>query len=226
VRLPEYADTNNLEIHYYLRGPFGGYSSLVRTKAGVRDYAIPTSYDGKPARSLKAVVYCHGYQAETLDYPSLEALAARSVDLYPKPLATVPLSGRVSLPAGVKADEVRVNVSVLATWECRFFNLADCLVPGYEGVASAEVGEGGTFTVALPDFAHDPVVSAYERPGYFELAVSEREGGKFLFYLRPEGGGVTYGGIPIAPWYAGGQVYVPDARHNIVMHPTRIQHDS
>jgi len=208
VRLPEYADTKNLEIHYQLTGPFGGYGSFVRTKAGVWEYKIDTSYEGKPADSLSAVIYCPGYQVETIHYPSLAALQDRSAELQLKPLATVPLTGKVLLPAGIHADEVRVDVRLSAPWECEFFGLADCLVPSYGKVASAEVAEGGGFSVALPDFAHDPIVSTYKRPGDFTFTVSERKRGKYLFNLKLEGSAVVYGGLPLAPSYPAGQVFV------------------
>jgi hypothetical protein len=182
----------------------------VRTKAGVWEYTIDTFYEGKPANSLSAVIYCPGYQVETIDFPSLAALQDRSAELQLRPLATVPLSAKVSLPSGVQADEVRVDVDFSASWECKFFGLADCLVPSYEKVASAEVAEDGGFSVALPDFAHDPVVSTYERPGDFTLTVSERKGDKYLFSLRPEGSTGVNVGLPVALRYPGGKVFVRD----------------
>jgi hypothetical protein len=210
VRLPEYADTKNLEIHYQLTGLFGGYGSFVRTKAGVWEYKIDTSYEGKPADSLSAVIYCPGYQVETIHYPSLAALQDRSAELQLKPLATVPLTGKVLLPPGIHADEVRVDVRLSAPWECVFFGLADCLVRSYGKVASAEVADGGGFSVALPDFAHDPIVSTYKRPGDFTFTVSERKSARYLFSLRPEGSTGAYVGLPVAPWYLSGKVFVPE----------------
>src|SRR5215208_3394664 len=56
IRLPEYADTEDLEIHYRLIGPFGGYRSFVRTGGGTRVYKVEASYEGKAARSLSAVI--------------------------------------------------------------------------------------------------------------------------------------------------------------------------
>lgn len=210
IRLPKYSDTESLEIHYLLTGAFGGVGDFIRTKAGVWEYEIDTTYEGKPARSLKAVIYCPGYQAETLDYPSL-ASSREGADLLLKPLAVVPLSGRVLLPTGVKADGVVVEVSFTAAWECGFFGLIDCLVPRYRKVASAEVAEGGAFSVAVPDYAHDPVISAYERPGHFTFAVAERKSGKYLFSLRPKESPGMYRGVPVANWYPDGQVFEPEA---------------
>ena len=210
IRLPEDADTKHLEIHYQLTGPFGGYGSVVRARAGLREYEIDTFFEARPARTLKVVIYCPGYQVETLDYPSLAAIPEPGAELHLKPLATVPLSGKVSLPEGVKAGDVIVGVGLSAFWECRFFGLLDCLVPSYGRVASAEVAEGGAFSVALPDYSHDPVVSAYERPGHFTFAVFERGSGKRLFGLRPKEGTDVERGIPVADSYPDGQVFVPE----------------
>ena len=210
IHLPEAVDTKGLVITYYLTGPFGGYGGFVRTKAGVHEYEIDTSYEGKPARSLKAVIYCPGYQMETLDYPSLAGLRERSAELRPKSLATVPFSGRVLLPARLRAAEVRVEVSFGASWECEFFGLMDCLYAPYR-VASAEVAEGGRFSVMLPDFAHDPVVGSYRRPGEFIFTASAREGGQRLFWLKPEGSSGANGSIPVAARYQEGQVLLPVA---------------
>lgn len=209
IHLPEAVDTKGLEITYYLIGPFGGYGSFVRTKAGVHEYEIDTSYEGKPARSLKAVIYCPGYQMETLDYPSLAGFRERSAELRLKPLATVPFSGKVLLPARL-ASKIRVEVSLAASWECEFFGLTDCLYAPYK-VTSAEVAEGGKFSVMLPDFAHDPVVGSYKRPGEFIFTVSEYESGKRLFWLRPEGSSGVNGSIPVAARYQDGQVFLPMA---------------
>ena len=206
--MPEAVDTKDSEITYYLTGPFGGYGSFVRTKAGVHDYEIDTSYEGKPARSLKAVIYCPGYQMETLDYPSLAGLRERSVELRLKPLATVPFYGKVLLPSRLKAAEVRVEVSLAASWECEFFGLMDCLYTPYK-VTSAEVAEGGRFSVMLPDFAHDAVVGSYRRPGELIFTASEHESGKRLFRLRPEGGSGVNGSIPVAARYQDGQLFLP-----------------
>lgn len=212
IRLPGCADTKNLEIHYRLVGPFGAYRGPVRAKEGASVYRIDASYEGQPARSLRAVIYCPGYQAETLDYPSLVSPRERSPELRLKPLGTVPFAGQVSLPAGVEADEVNVEVGFSALWECEFFGEADCLVPSYRKVASAEVADGGVFSVALPDFADDPIISKYGRPGYFTFTVSERRSGKYLFSIRPEAGTDANGGLPVAPLYQGVQTFVPDGK--------------
>ena len=208
IRLPRAVDTTNLSIRYSVTGAFGGYSSFIRTKAGVWDYEVDTSYEGQPANTLKVIIYCVGYQVETLNFPSLAALKERSVDLQLKPLATVPFFGRVLLPAHLSGDEIRVEVSHSAFWECEFFDLMDCLVASFK-ITSVELTEGGRFNVALPDFAHDPIVGSFSKPGDFTFRAFEGKSGKFLFELDPKENSKRHGRIPIANWYADEQVFIP-----------------
>lgn len=207
VRLPQTTDTANLSILYSLKGSFGGYYSFVRTKTGGRDYEIDTSYQGQPAESLKVIIYNPGYQVETLDFPSLAAVNERSVELHLKPLATIPFSGKVLLPAHLISEEVRVDVSHTPFWKCEFFDLMDCLVSSLK-IASVELAEDGRFAVALPDFKHDPTVSSFSRPGDFTFTVSERKSGRFLFNLKPNGSSNSHGQIPIADRYPDEQTFM------------------
>jgi hypothetical protein len=209
VRLPQTVDTTNLTILYCLKGSFGGYYSFVRTKTGVREYEIDTSYKGQLAESLKMIIPSPGYQVETLDFPALATVLERGVDLQLKPLATVPFSGRVLLPDRLSSDEIRVDVSHSAFWECEFFDLMDCLVASLK-ITSVELTEGGRFKVALPDFAHDAIVSSLRNHGDFTFRAFDRKSGKFLFKLNPEENSERHGGILIANWYSGEQIFVPE----------------
>ena len=207
VWLPQTVETTNLSILYCLKGSFGGYYSFVRTKPGVREYEIDTSYNGQPADSLKVIIYNPGYQVETLDFPYLAAVQERSVELQPKPLATTAFSGRVLLPAHLSSDRVRVEVSHTPFWKCEFFDLMDCLVASFK-IASIELAQDGRFTVALPDFAHDPIVSLFSRPGDFRFTLSERRSGRFLFDLKLKGSSDGHGRIPIAAGYPDEQIFI------------------
>jgi hypothetical protein len=207
VRLPQAVDTTNLSILYCLKGSFGGYYSFVRTKTGVHDYEIDTTYKGQPAESLKVIIYCPGYQVETLDFPSLAVLQERSVELQLKPLATVPFYGRVLLPAHLSSDEIKVDVNYSAFWECEFFGLMDCLVANFK-MPSAELMEGGRFTVALPDFSHDPTVSSFSNRGDFKFMLSDRKSGRFLFDLKLKGSSDGRGRIPITESYPNEQIFI------------------
>jgi hypothetical protein len=207
VRLPQTVDTTNLSILYGLKGSFGGYYGFVPAKTGVREYEIDTSYQGQPAESLKVIIYGPGFRVETLDFPHLAAVSERDVELQLKPLATVAFYGRVLLPARLSSAKVRVDVGHSPFWTCEFFELADCLVSSFK-IASVELAEDGRFTVALPDFAHDPMVSSFSRPGDFTFTVSGRRSGRLLFDLKPKGNSNGRGRIPVADDYPDEQIFI------------------
>jgi hypothetical protein len=209
VRLPQDIDTAGLSIRYLLTGTFGAYSGFVRTRPGVRDYRIDTFYEGRPAETLKVAVYCPGYGVETFNVPDLSATAERTAEVRLKPLATLPLSGRVLLPLGTAPRGLRLEVSFEPFWECEFFGLSDCLTAGHM-VASGELDGAGGFSVEVPDFARDPLAGTFKRRGEFTLRLTERRGGKALFRLRPERGPLQAGGIPVGAVYAKGQVFIAE----------------
>jgi hypothetical protein len=209
IGLPQTVDTTNLSIRYYLTGDFGMYSSFIRTKAGVWDYEFDTSYNGQPAKALKVIIYCSGYQVETFDFPSLAAVHERRVLLQLKPLATIPFNGRVLLPAHLSPEAIRVDVSYSAFWECEFLDLVDCLIASLK-INSVELTEGGRFKVALPDLAHDQIVGSFRNPGNFTFRAIDRKSGKFLFNLNLKENPEGHGRISIANGYADEQIFIPE----------------
>ncbi len=86
---PKGVDTDELQINYYITGSFGGYSNHIRTKPKTRSYKIPTSHEGKQAKTLKLAIYSPKYQVMTFDFPTLEN-QRKNIQLKFKPLGTVP----------------------------------------------------------------------------------------------------------------------------------------
>jgi len=65
------------------------------------------------------------------------------------------------------------------------------------------VADGGFFSVALPDFAHHPLIGTYEHTGYFTFTVSEHKSGKYVYSIKPEGSTGAHFGIPVVASYEG-----------------------
>lgn len=209
VRLPQDIDTDGLSIRYLLTGSFGAYGGFVRTQPGVRIYRIDTFYEGRPAETLKVSVYVPGYGVETLSVPGLADTAERAAEVRLKPLPTLPLAGRALLPGGTDPGGLRLVIDYVPSWECEFFGLSDCLTAGLR-VASAELDGGGGFSAGVPDFARDPVMSRFQRRGEFTLRLMDVQGGKTLFWLRPERGASPGRGVPVGAEYAKGQVFIAE----------------
>src|SRR5687767_11423443 len=72
IHFPQNVDPKELQIKFYIKGSFGGYSSFVQTGSNIWDYEIPTSMEGKSAESLKLIVYSRKYETEIFDFPTLD----------------------------------------------------------------------------------------------------------------------------------------------------------
>ena len=183
LHFPRTIDTTSLEIRYFLGGEFGGYGGFVRTNPETWDYTIETSYEGKPARSLKAIVFCPGYEMKLLDIPSLDDSAAKSIDLELRPLKLIQLSGRVILPEADSKLSLRIDARYEAYWDHEFFGIADGFVSSFD-LASTALSEDGSFSMMVPDFAHDPAVNSFKDRGAIQLTTRDPKTGNLTNWLE------------------------------------------
>jgi hypothetical protein len=186
LHFPRTIDTASLSIRYFLGGAFGGYGGFVRTEPDTWDYTIETSYEGKPAKTLKAFVFCHGYEVQLLDIPSLDDSADRSVALDLRPLPLIQLSGKVILPKPDGNRSLRIHANYQAYWDHEFFGLIDGAVNSFD-VASAVLSEDGSFSMMVPDFAHDPAVNSFKDRGALELMIRDAKTGNIVYWLDRSG---------------------------------------
>ncbi|MFZ2639986.1 MAG: hypothetical protein WA117_03280 [Verrucomicrobiia bacterium] len=179
IRLPQSVDTTGLSIEYVMTGPFGGVGKWVKTKPNVREYEIDASHEGKPAETLKSIVYCPGYGIALIQAPSLVNRAARNATVELKPLPSVRLQGKVVMPEGRGKADFEIVVWYLAPWSHRFFGIADGAVTQLL-VASGDVEPDGSFTMLVPDFSRDPVVNSFrEREKQTRAAREPRTGNSY-----------------------------------------------
>lgn len=197
LHFPRTIDTTSLEIRYVLTGEFGGYGGFVRTNADTWDYTIETSYEDKPAKSLKAIVFCPGFEIKLFDIPSLDDSADRSVDVKLSPLPLIQLSGRV-IPTDADGNlNLRIDASYEAYWDHEFFGIMDGFVSSFE-LASSALSEDGSFSMMVPDFANDPVVNSFKDRGAIQLTTRNPKTGNLTIWLeRSESGGDAKLGVDI-----------------------------
>jgi hypothetical protein len=183
LRLPPTVDTTGLKISYFRTGAFGGFGGFVETEPGVHDYAIDTSYENKPAETLKIIVYCPGYGMELINVSSLTDSLANSASLELKRLPSVQLSGKIVAPEGSSLMDFKIEVYYLAYWAHEFFGIADGPVTTFK-LASADVPQDGSFSVAIPDFARDPALDSIKEKGALRLKARESKTGNFAYTLE------------------------------------------
>jgi len=92
---PQDLDTADLSITYKISGSFGGYSGpFVPPDPHVRQYTLDTTFQGKNATALKAMIYRPGYGFHLIDIPSLKDFSKRFVVASLEPLPAIPLKCR------------------------------------------------------------------------------------------------------------------------------------
>jgi len=183
LHIPTKVDTAGLQINYYMTGDFGGVGSFVRTKPHVHGYLIDTSYNGKPAETLKIIVYCPGYGLELINIPSLADSSANSAFVELKPLPSVQLSGKIVTPEGDALKDFKIEVIYWAYWKLEFYGIVDGAVNPFK-LASADVSRDGTFSVAVPDFTRDPAIASFKEKGALRLMAREPKTGNFAYTLE------------------------------------------
>ena len=196
LHFPHTIDTSSMSIRYYLTGAFGGYGGFVRTKSDTWDYSIETSYEGKPARTLKAILFCPGYEMKLLHIPSLGDTEARNVDVELRPLPLIRLAGRVILPKPEASLGLKLNATYSAYWDHEFFGIIDGFVSSFD-LASTNVAEDGSFSMMVPDFAHDPAINSFEDRGAIQLIARDRKTRYWLDRADKSGGEVNVRGVEI-----------------------------
>jgi hypothetical protein len=189
LRLPPTVDTTGIQINFFMTGDFGGYGAFVRTKPNFHDYVIDTSYENKPAETLKIIVYCPGYAVKLIEVPSLADSSSSSAFVELDPLPSLRLSGRIVAPEERDHEDFKMEVIYFAYWAHEFFGIMDGAVTTFK-IASVDVKQDGYFSIEIPDFARDPAVASFkrkewlERKGLIELRARDPKTGAFVYRLQ------------------------------------------
>jgi hypothetical protein len=205
VLLPAAVEPRSCQFNYFLGGPFGGYGGFARPKPYASEFEIETVHEGTAVENLKAVLYCSGYQLQTITFDSLPS-AGRTLQPNWKPLGTVRFLGLVRGLISQNAQVLYVDVDYTPWWICEFFRLPDCGLGAWK-VASVELDTDGRFSATLPDFARDAVIRLFTRSGEFAFWIRDQKTGNLLFELKPAGSKSFQGRVPVADGYPGEQMF-------------------
>jgi hypothetical protein len=184
--LPSPVTASSCEAHSFLIGPFGGVGDLVRRQRDDSVLLIATMYEGAVGTTLKAYLWCPGYEVWTLSFDTLAGISTRTITPSLTPRGTVPFPGVVRAWTA-PPEPLSVHVNYRPSWTCAFFRLIDCGF-GPWPIANVTIKPDGSFSVDLPDFAADGVIAAYGGAGDFEFSLRDK-GGDLAFELRPSDGG-------------------------------------
>jgi hypothetical protein len=171
-----------MSIEYFITGEFGGYSSYVPTTRRFNMYEIPTTRDGKPAKTLKIIVRGSRCRTRTFDIPEVEP-GGRVIRAEMRRSRRTAFEGVIGSAQQLPRKDVYLTVEYWAHWKCGFFGIKDCIV-GPTRIDAADISEDGRFKVFLPDIGNDAALAAFSEKGSFELFIRDRKTGDILYKLK------------------------------------------
>ena len=212
IRLPRKVRADGCKVWTFQTGESGGGGSDTPPVIDSNTIRLTTGRDDKPAKTLKAVVWCPGHEFGLIDEPALE-LSKGETTIALKPLRDVEITARVlPAPDGRNLTGLQARVFYSAGWICAFFNLIDCGVPSWI-IATPTVAVDGALRFSVPDFAADPVIRAYTDAGDFRLDVLPDRPPYGTYVLEAEGDvRGTFGMIAVANRYPSFVMLRPHSR--------------
>jgi hypothetical protein len=192
------ATAGHIEVRYFLTGAFGGYGSLVHDPGEDGAYRIPLEHEGKPAITLKAILYARGCQFIILSV-ALMANPTRSATFECNQLSTTTLRGRISPPASNTGD-LDVEVRYLSLWGHRLFGIADGAIQSFS-LGKTPLDGGSRFQIQIPDFSKD-LVTTQMQDAFLKVLIVEHSTWNIVERLLPSAD-LQYRktGLRILPWY-------------------------
>jgi len=141
----------HLTIRYFASGAFGGVGGSVNS--GDNGIAtIPLEFEGKPAKTLKAILYQQGCQLTVMSVDLLTD-ATRNAKFECHLLPMITLRGTVPVSRDDREDVV---VRYDAHWSHGFLGYRDGPVMSFE-LGKAPVDADGHFELTMTDFSKDVI---------------------------------------------------------------------
>jgi|HubBroStandDraft_6_1064221.scaffolds.fasta_scaffold245760_1 hypothetical protein len=170
ISLPADIPSETVQIRYLMAGSFGGYGGFIEPRPNQTSYEIDASTQGKPANSIKILVYAAGCKIQTFDLDLTRVS-------YPKGRFVCELLPQIRIDGEIPSDLMRhenaeLNVSYMAFWASRFLGIADGPVTEFQ-VVKTMPDPDGSFRVDIPAFSADNTGSAY--PGGASLRFTLRD---------------------------------------------------
>jgi hypothetical protein len=192
------AAAGRIEVRYGLSGAFGYYGGFVRERDKDGAYRIPLEGDGKPAKTLKAILYAEGCQFSVLAVDLLSD-PTRSETFECVPLSKIPLHGRIS-PRPTATGALDVEIYYVAAWDHKFFGFGDGMVQMFS-LGKAPLDAEGRFEIPIADFSKDRITNE-RKDAYLQLIVREHSTWNTVKWVVPPAD-LQYEnmGLKILPWY-------------------------
>lgn len=215
IKFPAGVNAETVYIRYVLAGEeFGG---LVQPRSGVSSYLIDTAIAGRSAAGIKAVLHAPGCAIQTLDI----ALSGSNNEQYSfvcKPLASIPIAGRLTHPDRLYGRDVRLQTRYIARWAGTFLGLDDNTVPVIPVGDAVGPSADGRFRLSVPDLSS---LGASDHPGEIQIWAKDKTSGELVALLIPAGAqAITtrMGGLRIMSGYPSEIAFAPCPMNSSELH--------
>jgi hypothetical protein len=210
IRLPYEIRSEQVQISYFLTGPFGGRGGLLKAEQERNAYLIGTSVNHQAAETLKVILYAPGCQIVTIAVRSLSE-SKRTADVSCEDLPTTTFNGRVELSEALRRRPYEVEIAYMAYWADVFFGVEDGMVTTFD-LARVMPDEGGAFHVLLPNFTKDAVTESFHRNAGLRFIAREPDTGNIVSLLVPANvQEKNRHDLPIKPKYPNEVIFEPSA---------------
>jgi len=169
LHINQRVDPAFVTISYHVKGEKdgGGYAIINTGGAQIKVTAtqdIPINLmlpqKDQRATALKAVVFCRDYALALVDVPSIADATSKRVAVDLVPLASVGITGRVTLPRDENPADLRLDVYYdNHEMVFRYFEQLGGIIGSGIKVSTTTLTGDGSFSTTIPDFANDPVAS-------------------------------------------------------------------
>jgi hypothetical protein len=183
IRLPSEVRSEQVQVRYYLTGPFGAKGGFLKAEPERNSYLIETSVNHQAADSLRVILYAPGCQIVTLSIDSISE-AEKGADVNCEDLPPMTFSGRVDLPEALRARPYEVEIGYEPYWALSFFHSADGPVTSFV-LARVAPDENGAFHVELPNFNKDRETVSHRREAGLQFIARELDTGNIVALLAP-----------------------------------------
>lgn len=208
IRLPPEIRSDQIQVSYFLTGPFGGYSGALKAEPERNECLIGASVNHQAAETLKVIIYAPGCQIVTIVVPSLPE-SEKTEDVSCGDLPSITFNGRVELPEPLRNRNYEVEITYVAYWARDFFGAGDGLVRTFH-LARVKPDEGGAFHVLLPNFTKDAVTESFHRNAGLRFIAREHDTGQIVSLLGPANVERNdLGDLPLRPKFPAGVVLRP-----------------
>ena len=210
IRLPSEVRSEQVQVRYFLTGPFGANGGFLKAEPERSSYLIETSVNHQAAESLKAILYAPGCQIVTLSIASLSE-AEKGADVTCEDLPPMTFNGRVDLPEALRGRPYEIEIVYLAYWAHSFFRIEDGPVTSFT-LARVQPDDGGAFHAELPNFNKDAMTASYRRDAGLQFIARELGTGNIVAILAPFNvKGNDPRALPIKPKYPAEVLFKPAA---------------